>query len=160
MNEVAEQYKGVRGWLLLLCLSLTILDPLTILVALYSVSSAYRPRFEQYPALLKLIIASGVLRLALALFSVYSGLSLWRILPGAVATAQRYLKTIALYSVIAPFLPGVLGVPPELSGEMAPFSLFDSIITIAYAAAWYLYLRRSKRVRATYAAVEAGADRV
>jgi hypothetical protein len=145
-----KEMSGVRGWLFLLCLNLTVLDPLAILSTLFAAANGLKPDFERYPALFRLILISGVCRLGLAVFSVYSGIALWRVMPGAVSIARKYLKAVFAYSAFALFLPGLVGLPEDLYREMAGPDLMSSLLTLAYAAAWYIYLRRSKRVEATY----------
>ncbi len=146
-----ESYKGVRGWLLLLCLSMAVLDPLTMLLTVFLVTSATKPYFGEHPELLRLVLVSGICRLALAVFSVYAGVALWKVVPGALPLAKKYLMAVALYAVIALLLPVLVGVPEESYREIAGQGFFNSLLTVGYAAAWYLYLQRSRRVSATYA---------
>jgi len=146
------RYQGVKGWLLLLCLNFTILDPLAMLLSLFSVANASRPLFDTYPGLLTLIAVSGVCRLAVAVFSVYAGLALWRVAPGAVSIARKYLMAVVLYTVFAFFLPVLVGLPQDLAQEIAGSSFVAGLLTISYAVIWYAYLMHSKRVRATYQA--------
>jgi hypothetical protein len=149
-----EQYRGVKGWLLILCLNVAILDPATMLLTIFLVTSATKPYFGEHPELLRLCLASGVCRLALAVFSVYAGLGLWKIVPGAVSVAKKYLLAVVLYSVVASFLPVLVGVPQDSYQEFAGQTVFNSFLTMAYAITWYIYLQRSKRVRATYYTVD------
>src|SRR5208337_5486904 len=107
-----EQYKGVAGWLLLLCLGLTVFTPLVTLVALaagYSESSKY---FDRFPGLLVITLVDTVLSLGIASFSVYAGIGLWRIRPGAVQTAKRYLFCLLGYYALSAVLPFMAGLPP------------------------------------------------
>ena len=145
-----EQYKGVRGWLLILCLNITILDPITMLLTIFVVTSTTKPYFGEHPDLFRLCLASGTCRLALAVFSVYAGLGLWKVVPGALSVAKKYLLAVVLYAVVASFLPALVGVPRESYQEFAADTVFNSFITMAYAIIWYTYLQRSKRVKATY----------
>ena len=145
-----ERYRGVRGWLLVLCLNIAILDPLTMLLTIFLVTSATKPYFGEHPELLRLCLASGICRLGLAVFSVYAGLGLWKVVPGALSVAKKYLLAVVLYSVIASFLPALVGVPQESYQEFAGQTVFNSFLTMAYAITWYIYLQRSKRVKATY----------
>ena len=150
MSNRDEQYRGVRGWLLLLCLNIAILDPVTMLLTIFLVVSATKPYFGEHPELLRLCLVSGICRLALAVFSVYAGLGLWKVVPGALSVAKRYLLAVVLYSVVASFLPALVGVPQESYQEFAGQTVFNSFLTMAYAIAWYIYLQRSRRVKATY----------
>jgi len=145
-----EQHRGVRGWLLILCLNITILDPLTMLFTIFLVTSATKPYFGEHPELLRLCLASGLCRLALAVFSVYAGIALWKIVPGAVSVARKYFLAVLLYSIVASLLPVLVGIPRESYQEFAGQTIFNSFLTMAYAIAWYIYLQRSTRVKATY----------
>jgi len=150
VSQETMRYQGVKGWLLLLCLSFTILDPLAMIVSLFSVANASKPLFDQYPGLLTLITISGVCRLAVAVFSIYAGIALWRVVPGAVEIARKYLMAIVLYTVFAFFLPAMVGLPQDLAQEIFGSGFVAGMFTIVYAVAWYAYLAHSKRVRATY----------
>ena len=77
-SEVASQYKGVGGWLLWLCLGLTVFSPLLTLAMLtksYLDSAQY---FARVPALATLVAVDTILSVALMAFSIYAGLGLWR----------------------------------------------------------------------------------
>ncbi|OPY68847.1 MAG: hypothetical protein A4E57_01533 [Syntrophorhabdaceae bacterium PtaU1.Bin034] len=150
MDRVDLQLKGVRGWLLLLCINLTVLDPSAILINLFLITSTANPYFEKHPEFFRLMVTTGVFRIALLVFSVYAGLSLWKVVPGAVAIVRKYFFFVVLYSLLTVVLPTVLQVPSHLANEMAGPNLANAGLTIVYVAVWYLYLKRSKRVRATY----------
>jgi hypothetical protein len=150
MNEGVTELKGVKGWLLLLCLLLTIFDPFVVLVTLFVVSDGARASYDANPPLFRLILISGVLRIGLAVFSMYAGISLWRIAPRAVSTARRYLASVAFLAVFLLFLPSLLGLSNEETWGLNQENLLNTLLTVIYAAAWYAYLSKSKRVRATY----------
>ncbi|MBP1732269.1 MAG: hypothetical protein H6Q55_2698 [Deltaproteobacteria bacterium] len=150
VNQENIRYRGVKGWLLILCLSLTIFDPLAMLLSLFSITDAAKPLFDQYPGLLRLVVVSGVCRLAIAVSSIYAGLALWRVTPGAVGIARKYLMAVFLYTVFAFFLPAVVGLPEDLAQEIAGSSFVAGTLTISYAVIWFLYLSHSRRVKVTY----------
>ncbi len=131
-------------------MSLTVLDPSAILFNLFYITSAAKPHFDRNPEFFRLILISGVCRIALMVFSIYTGLSLWKKLPGAPAVAVRYFQAVVLYSVFVLFLPLLVGVPEETYREMAGVNSANSMVTILYVALWYLYIKKSKRVKATY----------
>lgn len=149
MNDEAR-YRGIRGWLLLLCINLTILDPAAIVLGVFGALPL--ADFEKHPEMQRFMLISGGFRLGLAAFSVYAGTALWRIQQDAPRTARRYLQAAAIYSAFALLLPGMVGLPAELYAEMVGASLVSSMATLCYVAAWYVYLGRSKRVRATFQA--------
>src|SRR5436309_10818333 len=85
---------GVGGWLLYFCLVLTVGVPLKVVAGLgesYSVAFTRRD-----PALVGFITILGVFQIGLAAFSIYAGVRLWRVRPGAVATAKRFLLYVFL----------------------------------------------------------------
>jgi hypothetical protein len=150
LDEINIHLKGVKGWLLLMCISLTILDPSSIILNLMIVTNLTKPYFSKNTELLRLILINGTFSIGLAVFSIYAGLSLWKILPNAVATAKKYLLAISLYSVFSTFIPVLIGLQTEPVKGVSGNSVANSLMTILYATAWYLYLKKSKRVKATY----------
>lgn len=150
LTEGDTRYRGVKGWLLLLCFSLTVLDPSAILLNLFYITNTAKPYFEGHPELFKMILITGVCRIALMVFSIYAGLSLWKVHPGAVPTAVRYFRAVFFYSVFVLFLPVLVGVSQETYRDMTATNLANSVVTVCYVALWYFYLIKSKRVRATY----------
>jgi ABC-type spermidine/putrescine transport system permease subunit I len=83
-------------------------------------------------------------------FSIYAGISLWRVKPGAVSLAKKYFLTVLAYAVIAAFLPFLAGLPAAANSAMIPDVAKDTIRLLVYAAVWYSYLNKSVRVKATY----------
>ncbi len=144
------ELKGVRGWLLLLCVTLTVLDPSAVLINLFFVADAAKPYFVRHPGFFRLVLVNGVVGIGLSVFSLYAGISLWKLLPGAVGAARGYLRTVFAYSIIAPFIPRLVGSTFHVSQDTFVLACLNSVFTIVYAAIWYLYLSRSARVRATY----------
>jgi hypothetical protein len=150
--SVEPRYKGVGGWLLLLCLGLTVFSPLITLVSLatsYSVSSQY---FDRFHGLLVITVVDTLLSAGLMVFSVYAGVGLWSIRPGAVRTAKRYLLWFLGYHAVAAILPFTAGLPSAANDAMIAQVLKDTVKGVVYFAIWYSYLNRSERVRATYGA--------
>jgi hypothetical protein len=150
MNTTGKDYKGVAGWLLLLCVSMVILTPLTGLTSLMAVSEALKPYFDQDPALFKLVLISGICNICLLVYSMYAGVSLWRLAPNAVLSAKRYLVVLFQYSFFSIFLPQLVGLSEKTQTEIYKTSPLFNLIVMLEACLWYLYLRKSKRVKATY----------
>ncbi|MCX5807093.1 MAG: DUF2569 family protein [Proteobacteria bacterium] len=150
MDEINLQLKGVKGWLLLMCISLTILDPSSIFLNLIIITNLTKPFFNKHPELLKMVLINGICSIGLAVFSVYAGLSLWKILPNAVTTAKKYLLAISLYSIFSIFIPTLVGLQAETIKGISGNNVLNSLLTVLYASAWYLYLKKSRRVMATY----------
>jgi hypothetical protein len=150
MDEISLQLKGVKGWLLLMCISLTILDPSSIVLNSIIMTNLTKPYFDKHVELLRMVLINGTCSIGLAVFSIYTGLSLWKVLPNALTTAKKYLIAISLYSVFSLFLPALVGFQAGSIKGISGSNIFNSLLTILYASAWYLYLKKSRRVKATY----------
>ncbi len=149
-NERLEKYRGVGGWLSLLCFALTIGSPLKTLYSLitsYTETSLY---YNQFPGLLILLYIDGFLSVILMVLSIRAGIALWSIKPGAVNIAKNYLLIFLGYSVIAVFLPFTVGLPSEANDIIIPLAAKGAIRSLLFFGIWYSYLNVSKRVKATY----------
>jgi hypothetical protein len=127
----------VRGWLLLLCLLLTLWNPLTLAVVAASRVGSGTPASGLALALLAgRIIVTGV--------GMAAGMALWQKRPAAVQLAKSSLVLSAL-DVVAR-LSTRTGLSEAAPGTRLPLA----VALILFNAAWYLYLEKSRRVRATY----------
>lgn len=140
----------VGGWLALFVFTLVVSNPAGTIINLVSGYQETSAFFHRVPGLRNMIIADTALSLGLMAFSVYAGIALWKLKPGAVAVAKKYLLTALLYSLLVLALPFVFGLP-----ERAAQAVFNELLkgvpgSILYVAIWYLYLLKSKRVRETY----------
>jgi uncharacterized protein DUF2569 len=149
--EPAEpQYKGVGGWLLLLCLGLTVFTPL---LTIGSLATAYRMSleyFDQFPGLLVITVIDTILSLGLIAFGFYAGIGLWSIRPGAVKMAKRFLLCTLGYQAIAAILQFMAGLPSTATATILSQVAICVLRSVIYFAVWYSYLDKSKRVAATY----------
>jgi hypothetical protein len=107
--------------------------------------------FNQFPRLLIIIGIDGFLSLGITVFCIYAGVGLWRIRRGAVRLAKRYLLCFLVYQAVAVTLPFFAGLPPAANEAMIVQVVKDTLRSIIYFTVWYLYLTKSRRVRATYA---------
>ena len=146
-----RQYKGIRGWLLLLCVNLTIFNPIVTVVNIASNYSANAGHFDQFPNLRILTALDVVLALGVMAFSVYAGVALWRVQPRAVQTAKNYYLCFLAYAVIAATFPFMSGLPSEEISAILKGNVKIVGRTAVEVAIFSLYLHRSKRVKATYA---------
>jgi len=137
-NKSEVKYKGVGGWLSLFIISLCIINPL---IMVFGLISSYR-----YLSILFLIIS--VWTVGLICFSIYAGISLWKIRPRAVKIAKTFLLLCLVEPIISIWLPVLIGAGQELMIEVAK----ESYGPIFYVITWYSYLSKSKRVKATYLA--------
>jgi hypothetical protein len=143
-------YRGVGGWLLLFCIALTVLSPLLTFGSLAWGYGAYSKYFHQFPDLLVIGVIDTLLSLGLMIFSVYAGIGLWRIRPGSVRLAKRYLLCFLGYRTFAAILPLMAGLPSAANDAMIAQVATDIVRSVIFFAIWYSYLNKSQRVRATY----------
>lgn len=149
-NEQLRKYKDVGGWLLLLCFALTIGSPLRTLYNLMTSYNETSQFFYQFPGLQNLLYIDGFLSVFLMVLSIRAGISLWSVKPGAVKIAKNYFLIFLGYSVIAAFLPFIVGLPSEFNDAMVPEVVKGTIQSLFFFGIWYWYLNVSKRVKATY----------
>lgn len=128
---------GVGGWLLLLCRLLVVFQPLSFAVTASGALQAVSLR--GLPVALILI-----LKLLVTGFGIAAGLALQNRRPAAVSLARTSLLASAATDVLVyttPYFPN--NRPP---GD----TIYYVMASLAYYAAWLIYLWRSSRVRKTY----------
>jgi uncharacterized protein DUF2569 len=147
-TSIVSEYRGVRGWLLFFCLNLIIIYPFIFLQAIVRTALAYTafPHFLSTSWLMTNIIVD-IIYIGMALFSVYAGIALWKTRPNAVKMAKVYLVVFFVFYVAVGFL--ILKMDLQQSKEI--FTLvYGWSLWLAHLVAWYVYLNKSKRVKATY----------
>lgn len=149
-NEPLGKYKGVGGWLLLLCFALAIGSPLRTAYNLITSYNETYHYFDQFPGLQNLLFIDSILSAMLMILSIRAGIALWSIKPGAVKIAKNYFLTFLGYSAIAVFLPFTAGLPSEANDSMIPEVAKGAVQSLFFFGVWYSYLTVSKRVKATY----------
>lgn len=140
----------VGGWLLLLCVGLTVVSPILVTIGIVRGYLGDSQHFDQFPRLRVVLLVDTALRIALTAYGVWVGLRLINVRPGAVRTAKRYFQVSLAYLVVAALLPFVAGLPPEANPTLAIAVVQQTVPALIGVALWYAYLVRSKRVRATY----------
>lgn len=144
----ATAYDKVGGWLLFLCVSLTILNPLTLVgFGAYNFISL-APAFNRFPTLAIVTVLDALLTVSLAALSAYAGISLWRRRSGSVKLATIFLFAGAAFTILTPLLPLAAGLGSEFN-KVVLDSALQSWRGILYYVVWLNYLRQSKRVKAT-----------
>jgi hypothetical protein len=147
-----SRLQGVRGWLLLLCLYLTLIVPLLAALGLLGAWQAA----ARSPTLQNALIYESILELALAGFALYAGVMLYQQRPNAVAIAKIYFITMLTLGMLSLGIV-LVGVVWQLSDQAISSQLrgpavFAAVRQIVVAIAWLLYLERSRRIRATFPA--------
>lgn len=146
-----DHLRGVGGWLLFFCVSITILTPLASLASTVIGFIQSVPYFSQNLGLMALVLADTALSLAIIGACVYAGVSLWRVRPKAVHMVRIVLIVLAIYALLAPLEPLLLGLTADARQQIIDIWMQTAWRNAMYAVIWLNYLMRSKRVRATYA---------
>ena len=137
VNDAGETKSGVGGWLLLLCLLLLVVQPVSLAFTAASALNALAWR----GASLALVVLAQIL---VAGIGVAAGLALFGGRRGAATFAKWSLVLSAamdLFVYTTPFLPN-----NRLPGTTPLFVL----ASLTYHAIWIAYLSRSTRVRNTF----------
>jgi len=147
--------RGVRGWLLFLCLNLTIIIPF---LSLYQVNCAlrifYLPGTQIQLIIFKQSLLYNIFTITVMLFlcisSFFAGLKLWAEKPRAEKTAKIFL--IAQLSLIIIIFGIRLIMPFSFDSYTNTLKIIITglISSMSYFIVWYLYLSYSRRVRNTY----------
>ena len=139
VNDVNGMEGGIRGWLLLLVLLLTVWHPINLAVGAARALGALETR--------GLSLALVVLcQLLVAGVGVAAGMVLFARRRGAVTFAKWSLVLSAAMDLVV-YTTSI--VPSNRQPGTTP--LF-AISSLAYSAIWIAYLSRSKRVRNTFSA--------
>jgi len=144
------RYVGVKGWLLLLCLVLTLFNPIASMVNLASVFKASSSFFQLYPGLKIITVIDLILSIGIICFSFYAGISLWRIRSTGVKITKAFLLTFLGYAVVANILPFFAGLPAHANEAMKTEAFIGVLRAAIIVFIWYAYLLKSKRIHATF----------
>lgn len=138
-----DEPKGVRGWLLFLCIILLYLTPagglLTIIRTLLTLR-ALPPGDKHGLVLVDLVATVFLIALAIA-----AGLALRRARPGADRVAKVFLIFSFAYGLLS-----WLAVQRTFDLEFGDPGTVRPLVPMVMTAVWYAYLVRSRRVRNTY----------
>jgi hypothetical protein len=149
-NHTNAQLDGVKGWLLILCLILILVNPVASISNIYSSFKIASPFFKVYPGLRVITITDGILSIGIICFSIYAGISLWRIRPNGVAIVKAFLLLFMGYAVVANILPFLAGLPANANEAMIAQAFIGVLRSAIFVFIWYMYLEKSKRVCATF----------
>ncbi len=147
--ERVKKYNKVGGWLLLLCIALTIGTPLR---SLYGISVSYDNMIQlqkTFPRLESIFYISSIIISAVMVLSVIVGMMLWDLKKDSVRMTKIYLIIFFAAIVIINLITFIAGLPSEVSQAMIPSVLSGILQALVYSGVWYWYLSVSKRVKAT-----------
>lgn len=150
IEPINPSYSKVGGWLLLLCVGMTIFAPMITFGQLFESYRQLYQYFYQFPGLETFVLVDAFLSICLMAFGVYAGIRLWSIKQGSVKLAQWYLLAYVAYSFALVLLLYTLGLSEKIIDAMSSDVFAGVIKSMIYSGVWYTYLNRSKRVMATF----------
>ncbi|MBW2132009.1 MAG: DUF2569 family protein [Deltaproteobacteria bacterium] len=141
---------GVGGWLLLLCIQLTILTPLYTFFYIINSYDVAKPYLVSIPEFKSFVDFYNFIDVGFVIFSIYAGYSLWKRRYNAVKIAKIFLIAQLVYLVVIWIdfynseFPNVIKI--RIYEELGSQTFRSVIVFIV----WFSYLTLSKRVKATY----------
>ena len=144
----ANQLKGVRGWLLVFCLSMTVRPLITVYTVLVLL-----PAFTSPTDPFAILLGYYCMTILIVAFGLYSAFLLWTVHKNAVITAKVNLVVMLIYWILLAFFPFLLPSDRRESGLATYFGIFQHQLLsgVGYFVIWFSYLSKSKRVANTYA---------
>jgi hypothetical protein len=132
-----RQPRGVRGWLLLFCVGLVVVQPLGLLFEAVNSGDAFVAGFN----------------FLLGAFAIYTGIALWRVATNALRLVKVYFVVVLIVATLA-IASGILTAPAT---RVSQTPSQDNFLTVGFRALisvviWWSYFKKSKRVKATYGA--------
>ena len=142
--------KGIGGWLLFLCIALTVLTPFGLLAELSSAIDLSAQLKNSYPRFSSVVFLAALPKLLLVIFSFYAGVSLWRVKQHAVVKAQWFLISYAAFSLLHIMTAFLGDLPADIRQNVVNAYGIGALRVLAFSVVWHQYLRRSERVANTY----------
>ncbi len=152
---------GVGGWLALFVFVAIFVNGFFVIANLGFLVGDARVLVREFPyikARTVFFLMDHVAWLAVRCLGIYAGIQLWRIAPGAVGTAKRYLVLFGLVAfaqfggllILWAFGGSATGLTRNASDGNFEF-LMNFAQAAIYSLLWYSYFQKSVRVQNTYA---------
>ena len=145
--------KGVGGWLLFFCVSLTILNPFFFLgcfAMFWAVD--LQPMFDLFPNLKNAVICREIGSVALIIYGFIVGCMIWSGNPSGREIAKKYLLINLFGAIGIEFIVVVIrGDMPAQVAQLFEGNALRAIFSHSVGfLVWWFYFKKSKRVRNTY----------
>lgn len=144
------EHHGVRGWLLVLCLMLTVIGPVVSAWLMADQYARFAPFFAGSFGVRAAVLVSLLIAACSVAFGIYAGLRLWRVRPNAVGTAKRALLFGLAADIVTTAVDVVVGQAPTASDRLLHQVEVNLIPSLIFFTLCFAYLNKSKRVQATY----------
>ena len=146
----AAPQAGVSGWLLVLCLMLTVVGPLISAWIVTTEFNALAAVFVVSRGAQWAMILSIVLTTCSIAFGIYAGLRLWTVKPRAVHIARAALLFGLGVDVVTTTIATVVGTVSSAEADVFYDVLMNLIPSLLFFTLCLAYLNNSTRVNATY----------
>lgn len=156
-NRTHEPGAGVRGWLLALCLMLTIVGPVICVWLMVEEYANFAPYLAASSGRQIALVASLLATTGSTLFGIYAGLRLWRVQANAVNTAKMALLVGLAADIFTTTIDVVAGPTSRADGNAVHPTLFHLAPSLIFFTLCFAYLQHSNRVDLTYGPSKADA---
>ncbi len=150
--------RGVGGWLLFFCVSLTILTPLWGLFEINENWMRAQPAFTRFPAAKTAVIFENWGSVGILLYGFVVGCLIWNGVPYGKRIAQQFLVIrLVAFIILETFTLGLMSDLPRAAidaGIAAAIPEFSK--TLIFCLIWWFYFKRSVRVKNTYGDATSG----
>lgn len=144
---------GVGGWLILFCILIVFIGPLLTLGHRASAWEKLQPAFELYPCLKTATIVDNCGTAAILLYGFIIGIMIWNGNKSGPRLARSYLVLRLVGIITFKFIALRLmnNIPPDSFTVALGTTIGECIPEVLFFLIWWLYFKKSKRVRNTYA---------
>lgn len=142
--------RGVQGWLLALCLMLTIVGPVISVWLMTNGYTTFSKHFSTSSGLRIAIYVSMALTTSSVVFGIYTGIRLWTIKPNAVNVAKNALLFGLFTRVITTAIHVAAGPESLPYAQLINQTLFHMVPSLIFFTACFAYLNKSVRVSVTF----------
>jgi hypothetical protein len=149
-NQTNPALKKVRGWLLILCINLIVVNPLWQIKYLVEFDNTIESMntFGVAEGLEELFYFSLLFDSLIIFYSIRTGLGLVNFKTGALQSARNFLRNYAIYILLLlPFTAIMAPAYFEICSDILLKGAFESLIILGIG---YAYLTYSKKVKAIY----------
>lgn len=146
----APHGERVHGWLLLLCLVLTVIGPLISAGLAVGEYRQLAPHFSNSRGLQVATLFSIAITACSVAFGIYAGLRLWSVKPRAVGVAKAALLVGLVAEILATTVQTAFGPASPAEGRLFYEVMARLVPGLIFFTACFGYLNKSARVEATY----------
>jgi hypothetical protein len=146
-----REYAQVRGWLLFLCIVLSVVIPISSALELIATWQLEREVAALAPGVTTIAWLHSALLVLIAFLGFIAGVVLWLRRHRAVAIAHVCLVAILCATVTMLGVLLVVDIPQSVREALVRQEVRATIRTAVFVVVWFTYLLRSYRVKRTYA---------